>query len=278
MGVEERRMSNLDARFEKLQMLSSLREQAEDIINIRFDKGHDNESTKIRRLLHELHTYQIELELQNEDLRQAQVKLLDTQKKYTDLYDFAPAGYLTISGKGLMVEINLTLAGMLGLGKRFLLNQPFSAHISPEDQDIYYHCRRTLLESKTLQTCELRMMKKDGATFHAKLRCSINPEVDGSSDQFRAVITDITERKKIEEEKEIFISELQTALKEIKTLRGLIPICAFCKQIRNDEGAWDQMEAYITEHTHAEFSHGICPDCAKKHYPEMNLYDFDKKN
>ncbi len=64
------------------------------------------------------------------------------------------------------------------------------------------------------------------------------------------------------------ISELSQAAEHIKTLQGIIPICSFCKKIRDDQGSWDQMEAYISQRSEAEFSHGVCPECMKKHYPE----------
>jgi DNA-binding response OmpR family regulator len=61
--------------------------------------------------------------------------------------------------------------------------------------------------------------------------------------------------------------ELQQAMEEIRTLRGILPICSYCKKIRNDEGYWDQVESYVTKHTHAEFTHSICPDCLQRYYP-----------
>ena len=79
---------------------------------------------------------------------------------------------------------------------------------------------------------------------------------------------DITERKKAEEERERLISELTEALSQVKTLTGLLPICASCKRIRNDGGEWEQMEVYVREHSEADFSHGICPECMKRLYPE----------
>jgi len=69
------------------------------------------------------------------------------------------------------------------------------------------------------------------------------------------------------------IAELETTLKEMKTLRGILPICSHCKKIRNDEGYWDQIESYIGKHSETEFSHGICQECAKKYYPDMDIYD-----
>jgi PAS domain S-box-containing protein len=80
---------------------------------------------------------------------------------------------------------------------------------------------------------------------------------------------DITERKKAEEQKESLLVNLQEALAKIKTLSGFLPICASCKKIRDDEGYWHQIESYIRDHSDAEFSHGICPSCAKKLYPDF---------
>ena len=81
---------------------------------------------------------------------------------------------------------------------------------------------------------------------------------------------DVTERKRAEEEKERLIVELQESLAKIKTLNGLLPICAWCKKIRTDTGYWQKLESYVKEHSEAEFSHGICPDCMKEHYSEFH--------
>jgi len=83
----------------------------------------------------------------------------------------------------------------------------------------------------------------------------------------------IKERIQAEEEKEKLIAELQMTIDEVKTLGSLLPICASCKKIRDDKGYWNQLEGYIQEHTDTAFSHGICPDCAQKLYPDLDLYD-----
>jgi PAS domain S-box-containing protein len=80
---------------------------------------------------------------------------------------------------------------------------------------------------------------------------------------------DITERKRSEKEREQLIKKLQAALSDVKTLSGLVPICANCKQIRDDKGFWTQVESYIQERSQARFSHGICPDCMRKLYPNF---------
>lgn len=84
-------------------------------------------------------------------------------------------------------------------------------------------------------------------------------------------------KHQIEEERERLIHELQDALAQVKTLRGLLPICASCKKIRDDEGYWNKLETYIQKHSEAEFSHGICPECAKKLYPEYFGDDGEKE-
>jgi len=80
---------------------------------------------------------------------------------------------------------------------------------------------------------------------------------------------DITERKQAEKEREKLVRELQKAMTEIKALKGILPICASCKKNRDDRGYWRQIEAYIRDHSEAEFSHGICPDCMKKLYGDI---------
>jgi C4-dicarboxylate-specific signal transduction histidine kinase len=80
---------------------------------------------------------------------------------------------------------------------------------------------------------------------------------------------EVAERKRVEEEREKVISQLQLVLAHVKKLSGLLPICASCKKIRDDRGYWLQVEEYIHDHSEAQFSHGLCPECAKKLYPEF---------
>lgn len=83
---------------------------------------------------------------------------------------------------------------------------------------------------------------------------------------------EIERRKKAEKERDAVIKQLEKSLSEVKTLRGLLPICSICKKIRDDEGCWNQLEAYITAHSEAEFSHGMCLECARKHYPDLDIF------
>lgn len=87
--------------------------------------------------------------------------------------------------------------------------------------------------------------------------------------QFAVLFIDITARKQADEEREKLIVELQKALSEVKTLKGIVPICASCKRIRDDKGYWERIEVYIRDRSDAEFSHGICPECLRELYPDF---------
>jgi hypothetical protein len=89
----------------------------------------------------------------------------------------------------------------------------------------------------------------------------------------RGAVIDITDRKQAEADRDKFVLKLQETLDRVKTLSGLLPICAHCKNIRNDKGYWSQIETYIKDHSEAEFSHGICPECAKKYYSDFDFND-----
>lgn len=92
------------------------------------------------------------------------------------------------------------------------------------------------------------------------------------------VSRDISPIKALEKERELLIKKLQEALGKIKTLNGLIPICASCKKIRDDSGYWHQVEVYVRDHSHADFTHGCCPDCAKKYMAEFHRREDQMKN
>ncbi len=115
-------------------------------------------------------------------------------------------------------------------------------------------------------------LRKDGTSFPVAYISAPLLE-DGKVVAAVIAFHDITQRKQIEEERERLILDHMDALSKIKTLSGMLPICSSCKRIRDDEGYWTQIETYIDEHSEAEFSHGMCPDCASKIYPEYYKKD-----
>jgi PAS domain S-box-containing protein len=116
---------------------------------------------------------------------------------------------------------------------------------------------------------ELELTSKDGGVVPVEANFGFLRDAMGKPVGILSIARDITERKRMEEEREKLIHELQDALANIKTLRGLLPICSHCKKIRDDKGYWNQIESYIRDHSGAEFTHGMCPECLKKHYPDL---------
>ena len=154
---------------------------------------------QIKRTLQELRVHQIELELQNEELRRAQAELDMAGAHFFDFYDLAPVGYFTLSEKGLIIEANLVAATLLGMARSELVKQPLSCFILPEDQDIYYLKRKQLFETYEPQMCELRMAKKDGSTFWVRLNTIAAKDTDGKP-TCRIVMSNITDHKRAEEQ------------------------------------------------------------------------------
>ena len=138
----------------------NLREQAEKrakqpIAEFRKQRGQDT-----TELIHELRVHQIELEIQNEELRNAQLELADSRNKYCELYDFAPVGYFTLNKEVLIVGVNLTGASFLGEERGNLLKSKFSHFIAPGSQDDFYLHHKKVVESRTRQSCEVKLRKK----------------------------------------------------------------------------------------------------------------------
>ena len=165
----------------------------------------------VRRLVHQLQVHQIELEMQNEELRRAQVALDEARARYFDLYNLAPLGYCTVDHEGLMVEANLTAVTLLGTTRSTLLKQPITRFILGEDQDIYYMHRKQLHESKAPLACELRMIRKDGVPFWVSLSATPPNSVQdiNGAPASRLVLSDITERKRVEDENARLLAQLQ---------------------------------------------------------------------
>ncbi len=148
----------------------------------------------VRKLLHELSVHQIELELQNEELRRAQEELEGSRARYFDLYDLAPVGYLTIGETGLVVDANLTAAGLLDVARSALIKQPWTRFVFFDDQDTYFLHRKQVMLSRAPHGCELRLVKKTGEPFWARLEA----RTAQGSDDIRVALSDISLRKRAE--------------------------------------------------------------------------------
>lgn len=151
-----------------------------------------------RKMLHELHVHQIELEMQNNELRRVQAELEDSRMLYRDLYDLAPIGYCTLDDEGLITQANLTAATLLGVAREALVKQPIRRFIAREEQDTFHCYSQQLSSTAGLHTCDLRMVKSGGSPFWARLR-SVREAGLGSKPGYRITFGDITESKRLEE-------------------------------------------------------------------------------
>lgn len=152
-----------------------------------------------RAIIDELQIHQLELEIQNEELFKAECELTEAVNRFSDLYDFAPIGYVSMSENGYISETNLTLCSLLGVDRNKLLKQAFTAWIAEEDQDVFYRHRKLILASGKSQSAELRMKKADGSPFWAKLESTMAQSADAACQSLRIVISDISERRLADE-------------------------------------------------------------------------------
>ena len=206
------KLSNDSLRSRRADSVQALHMRAEVVADERAGEMPENREVlspeAARRVLHELRVHEIELEMQNEELRRAQEELEVSRERYFDLYDLAPVGYFTLSEPGLILNANLTAAKMLGVARSVLVTQPLSRFVVREDQDIYYLHRRALLANGAPQRSELRMLKQDGQPFWARLEATTARGADGSS-VCRTVVSDITESKHVEQLLQTHSAELQ---------------------------------------------------------------------
>jgi PAS domain S-box-containing protein len=175
----------------------------------------------IQRMLHELRVRQIELEMQNEELRTAQAQIDAERTRYFDLYDHVPVGFCTLSEKGLILKANLTTATLLATTRSELVTQPLIRFIHNDDQDIYDLHRKRLLETGTIQKCDLRLVKPDGGYIWAHLKGTVDQADDGAP-LYCVVLNDITQQKHAEEENRRFrtIADNSVYGKAIADLQG----------------------------------------------------------
>jgi len=179
--------------------LSTMRQEAEEKLQQQTERLKRNSVLDMRDLAHELGTHQIELEMQNEELRRAQEELEASRSRYANLYDFAPTGYLTFDKDGLIREVNLTGAGLLGEDRRRLINKPFSVFVFKDDLDTFRAHLRETLKRETRQIGEIRIRRKDGSVLPVQLQSVAAEDHGGDSTYCRTAAIDITERKQMEE-------------------------------------------------------------------------------
>ena len=214
----------------------------------------------------------IEYALDITDRKQMEEALRDSEIKFRAVTQSAIDAIITADRNGNIVFWNPSAQKMFGYQEHEVIGQPLTIlmpeHLKEAHQKgLANHVAAG--DSRIINsTVEMVGLTKDGKEFPVEL--SIAAWLAEGRRYYTGIIRDISERKQIEKERDDLIRDLQRSLAEVKTLSGLLPICASCKKIRDDKGYWNQIEAYIHEHSGATFSHSICPDCTQKLYPEYN--------
>jgi PAS domain S-box-containing protein len=196
-----------------------------------------------------------------------------SETKFHTLYDSTRDAVMLLDTKGFF-DCNPAALAMFGCASREELCSKHPADVSPlmqpDGTDSLTRANQGIATALKKGSTYFEWMHKridTGKTFSAEVLLSAM-ELDGKP-VLQAVVRDITGRKQNEAERNKLILDLQDALANVKSLSGLLPICASCKKIRDDKGYWSQVESYVQKHSDATFTHGICPDCIKKLYPDL---------
>lgn len=215
-----------------------------------------------------------DLERELADCKQTNMELRENEVKYRRLFLNAPIGIATVAPHGSITSANPFFCQLLGYNRQELLQLSIIDITHPEDMARERVIIKKLLANRLARVqFEKRYLKKGGGIVWTELVTSSLWDQKANESFGLGMVVDISERKLAEEERENLINELQTAISQVKALKGLLPICSYCKKIRDGNGRWNQIDAYINEHSEAEVSHSICPECARKHYPEFDVYE-----
>ena len=202
---------------------ASLRTEAEARLSASGEIPESLSPEEALRTFHELRVCQIELEMQNEELRRAQEELGAARARYFDLYNLAPVGYCTLGEKGLILEANLALATQLRTARGELAKGPLSRFVLKEDQDTYYLHHKRLLETGEPQGWDLRMVRKDGTALWAHLAATVSQDEKGAPVS-RIVLSDITERKRAEAALRASESQFRSVLETVSLVGVMLDL------------------------------------------------------
>ena len=188
------------------------------------------------------------------------------------LFDFlnkAPCGFHCLDKSGVFLHINDTELDWLGYDREEVVGKLcFRDMLIPDSRKFFDDNMNILIHKRAICNIEYHIVCKNKSILSVILNANSLFNEKGEFEMTRSVLVNISEllgEKKARIELSV---KLQSANEQIKILHGLIPTCAYCKKVRDDEGVWEQMESYISAHSEAEFSHGICPKCLKTYFPE----------
>jgi len=219
---------------------------------------------------HRLNRQIIKRQQEQETLRVSEGALRQANTEWVRTFDAVPDLVMILDDKHRIVKANKAMADKLGVAPGEATGLTCYEHVhgtkAPPSG-----CPHSLLLGDGREHSAEIFEERLGGDFIV----TVNPLHDAKGRLVGSVhvARDITERKAAEKEREKLIRELKDALANVKQLSGLLPICSGCKKIRDDKGYWNRIENYIQDHSEADFSHGICPECVKKLYPDLNIDD-----
>ena len=191
---------------------------------------------------------------------------------YRKIFRKSQIGMSVYDASGQCIEANEAIGRLIGANREQTLLQNYH-HIDSWKKSGLLETALYAIKENTEKHKEESIISTFGR--HITIDYHFIPFTVTGQEYLLLIASDVTERKKNEYERERLIKELQKALSDVKILKGIIPICASCKKIRNDKGYWEQIEIYINKYSDADFSHGICPECAKKLYPDLDSHKSD---
>lgn len=202
------------------------------------------------------------------DRKRKEEALTESEARFRRIVATANEGIVSVSVDWRIFYANEHFAKMLGYTLDELLGKPFEDLLSEEELDDFSKQKQARTQGFS-KNFERTFRTKQGADVRTLVSATAILNEDKQFVGSFGMITDISVLKDTEEKLQETIIQLRSAVKQIKTLRGIVPICMHCKNIRDDQGFWKQVEEYVREHTEAEFSHGICPDCLRTVYPDV---------
>jgi len=176
-----------------------LRRQAEELLQATTRDVVAIPVKDVQRLVHELQIYQIELKIQNDELRRTQREIETARGSYIDLYDFSPAGILTLDTSGTIVEANLSAGMLLGINRKKLIGQSFADFVASDEQDIFHRHGQEVLKTGTRHTCEVQLQIQAGASCCVHIESIAGRDEPGQITHWRMALLDITDRKRVED-------------------------------------------------------------------------------
>ncbi|HYA89180.1 MAG TPA: PAS domain S-box protein, partial [Nitrospirota bacterium] len=212
--------------------------------------------------------------------RRVEEELRQSEERFRRIFEDSPLGMTILAPNGRLVKVNKAYCEMLRYPEEELVGRSIQEITHPDDKEKSAEVTRQAFEGETsLFHLEKRYVKKNQEILWVEVNATTVQDQEGKVLYCLGMIQDISERKVAEQERVQLISQLMDALAKIKTLKGLIPICAWCKKIRDDSGYWTRVETYIGQHADVSFTHCICPTCLSKVHPAtyLDLFGDEKK-